>query len=197
MAEKVQSYFCLRPLISAGIFDSYNLIYESFHFFQALIELDRISKNEDSPIDFAQNVVTDKAIREASVAADKKLSLFGVDIAMKKDIFDNICAFSDRIGTDKLTTEQKRYVKKSIVNGKRYGLHLDEATRDKVKEVKKKISELGTQFRFNLNEDTSFLFFDLEELAGVPQDLVDSFEKVFKKTRLKSMHGLEGVKNEI
>ncbi len=41
-----------------------------------------------------------------------------------------------------------------------------------------KISDLGTTFSSNLNEENTVLTFKAEELAGVPQDLVDSFEKV-------------------
>ena len=55
---------------------------------------------------------------------------------------------------------------------------MDEETRNKVKRIKMKISELGTKFGSNLNEENTILEFSVDELAGVPQDLVDSFEKV-------------------
>jgi Zn-dependent oligopeptidase len=60
------------------------------------------------------------------------------------------------------------------------GLQLDEETRNEVKRIKMKISELGTKFGSNLNEENTVLEFSVDELAGVPQDLVDSFEKVKK-----------------
>ena len=58
------------------------------------------------------------------------------------------------------------------------GLHLDEKTREEVKSIKKEISDLGTTFGSNLNEDTTYLLFSEEELKGVPEDLIKSFEKV-------------------
>ncbi len=145
---------------------------------QKLIDLDCSLTNEEGPLDFPQNVVTDKAIRDASVEAAKKLSQFEVEMAMKKDIFDNVVAFKENVGLEGLSPEQKRFVEKAIIAGRRNGLHLGEAERDKVKAVKKKISEIGTQFHSNLNEDTTFVAFTVEELAGVPKDLIDSFEKV-------------------
>ena len=45
-----------------------------------------------------------------------------------------------------------------------------------IKAVKTKISELETEYSSNLNEENTCLYFSKEELAGVPQDLVDSFE---------------------
>jgi len=144
---------------------------------KVLIDLEREMGTEEGPLYFPQHVAEDKALRDASVAADKKLSVFEVDLSMKKEVFDNVCAFKDRIGLDNLSTEEKRFVEKAIITGKRNGLHLDSAKREAVKAVKKKISELGTQFGFNLNEDNTFLYFAKEELEGVPQDLIDSFEK--------------------
>ena len=41
--------------------------------------------------------------------------------------------------------------------------------------IKKRISELGTDFNKNLNEDTTFLMVPEKELAGVPEDLVLGF----------------------
>ena len=69
-------------------------------------------------------------------------------------------------------------MEKTITAGRRNGLHLDQEKRDRVKAVKKKISELGTQFGANLNEDTTAIDFAATELDGVPTDLVDSFDKV-------------------
>ena len=53
---------------------------------KALIDLEREMITEEGPIFFPQHVVTDKAIRDASVAADKKLSTFEVDLSMKKEV---------------------------------------------------------------------------------------------------------------
>ena len=67
----------------------------------------------------------------------------------------------------------------------RNGLHLDEAKREEIKTVKKRISELGVEFNKNLNEDTTFLLLDQTELTGVPEDLVGSFEKDEESGKLK------------
>ena len=55
---------------------------------------------------------------------------------------------------------------------------MDEETREAVKKIKKEISDLGTNFGSNLNEDTTYVLFTEEELRGVPEDLIKSFEKV-------------------
>ena len=92
--------------------------------FKIFILADREFSIEESIITFPQHVVTNKALRDASVEAEKKLSAFGVDLSMKKELFDNVCAFKENVGLDQLTKEEKRWVEKEIVSGRRNGLHL-------------------------------------------------------------------------
>ena len=54
---------------------------------KVLIDLEREMGTEEGPLYFPQHVATDKALRDASVAADKKLSVFEVDLSMKVKIF--------------------------------------------------------------------------------------------------------------
>jgi Zn-dependent oligopeptidase len=82
----------------------------------------------------------------------------------------SFCSKSEAAGS--LAPEHKRYVDKLIVEGRRNGLHLPEADRNKVKAIKKRMSELGVGFQKNLNEDTTHLFFERKELDGVPEDLI-------------------------
>merc|ERR1719154_950641 len=98
-------------------------------------------------------------------------------MSMRKDIFDNLVAFSLTDEEKTLDPELTRFVEKSVTDGKRNGLHLPEDKRLEIKNIKKRISELGVNFNKNLNEDTTFLAFDESELSGVPEDLVKSFEK--------------------
>ena len=71
---------------------------------------------------------------------------------------------------------------------------MDEKTREEVKSIKKEISDLGTTFGSNLNEDTTYLLFSEEELKGVPEDLIKSFEKVFVNTITVYLHIVPRIK---
>ena len=158
-------------------------------------------------------VALDKELRDASSDAEKLLEEFEVEMSMRKDLFDVVLAFSKSEEAKTLSPELKRYVEKQVseelkihiisfwifglsrqkvsifilqVNdGMRNGLHLDEAKREEIKTVKKRISELGVEFNKNLNEDTTFLLLDQTELTGVPEDLVGSFEKDEDSGKLK------------
>ena len=145
-----------------------------------MVEIERDLNTEAKPIEFAQLVAVPEEVRKASVEASKKMNDFSVEIQMRKDIFDNLIAFKERIGFEGLKHEYRRFVDKSILAGERNGLHLDEKVRDEVKAVKKRISDLSTDYLNNFNEDVSYVELSKEELDGVPEDLVASLEKATK-----------------
>merc|ERR1711894_152104 len=87
---------------------------------EALLNVECVLMNEEGPIDFPQHAVSDKDLRDASVAAAKTLNAFNVEVAMRKDVFDNLTAFAAKKEMmDKLSTERTRFVEKAIVVGKR------------------------------------------------------------------------------
>ena len=144
---------------------------------QPLLDIERESYTRGVALQLPSMVALEKDLRDASSDAEKLLDEFSVEMSMRKDLFDNIAAFSLTDEAKALDPELTRYVEKSVIDGKRNGLHLPEDKRLEIKNIKKKISELGINFNKNLNEDTTFLSFEESQLSGVPEDLVKSFEK--------------------
>ena len=58
--------------------------------------------------------------------------------------------------------------------------------REKIVAIKKRMSDLSTDFQTNMSEDKTFLEFTREELAGVPEDLLNTFEKVRFRIQLRA-----------
>ena len=150
-----------------------------------LLEVDRDSYGRGIAQQLPAMVALDKDLRDASSEAEELLDGFSVEMAMRKDVFDNVLAFSKTDEAKSLSEEHQRYLEKSVNDGKRNGLHLPADVREEIKNVKKRISELGISFNKNLNEDTTFLMFNESELTGVPEDLVKSFEKDPETGKLK------------
>merc|ERR1711892_72473 len=142
-----------------------------------LIDLDGDVHTQSGALTFANNVALDKALRDASTDADKKITDLGIDLSLRKDVFQNIKAFSETEEAKTLNYEQKRYVEETLRDGKRNGLLLSGDKLEEFKTNKKRISELGIDFRKCLSEDTSHFYADEKDLNGVPQDVIESMDK--------------------
>ena len=125
---------------------------------------------------FAKNVAGSPELRDASTAAGKEISNLSTDLGTRKDVFSVVKAFSETKEAENMNPEQKRYLADYLRAGKRGGLELSDEKLEQLKTLKKKLSDLGTDFRRCLSEDTSFFWIDEAELDGVPEDVIDSME---------------------
>lgn len=64
-----------------------------------------------------------------------------------------------------LDYESRRYLDKNILERRLDGLHLDEQSLNKVKELNEKISDLCVEFSKNCNEESTKFSFTKEQLG--------------------------------
>lgn len=143
---------------------------------KALSDNDCVYEVNRNNVDFMQHVSADKELREASVKADKELSEFDVEMSMRQDVFDALVATEQKL-SGQLKPEASRYLERMIKLGKRNGLHLPKEKQDKIKEIKKRMSDLGIDFSKNLNEENTILEFTEKDLDGLPEDFIKSLDK--------------------
>ncbi|KAG8907513.1 hypothetical protein FRB99_003886 [Tulasnella sp. 403] len=137
--------------------------------------LDSVSE----PLSFYQNVSPDSALRDASNEAEKLLRDFGIESSMRLDVFKSLKRAEQNIRESGvvLSDEEKRLVEKMLLDGKRSGLDLPEAERAKLMDLKKQLSETCLSFSKNFNEEKGTVSFTLEELKGVPEDVISGYTK--------------------
>lgn len=125
---------------------------------------------------FYQAVSTDQALRDASSEAEKEMDDFGIESAMREDLFQLVDAVKRK--EEKLDPESQRLLEKEHKGYIRYGLGVPAGPkRDRFKEIKKRLSEIAIKFQKALNEENGGLWLTAKELEGVPADLVEGLKK--------------------
>ena len=124
------------------------------------------SSLESHLIGFYQAVSTSQALRDASTEAEKLLDNFSIDSNMREDVFCLVDAVFKK--QEKLDPESARLLEKDRKTYIRNGLGVPAGpSRDRFKEIKQKLSEIGITFQKNLNEEKGSLWLTPQELDGV------------------------------
>ncbi|KAH9922802.1 metallopeptidase MepB [Epithele typhae] len=131
------------------------------------------------PLSFYQNVSTSKELRDASNDAEILVRDYGVEASMRLDVFRSKQAAEENVKKSgkSLSPEEQRLVDKMILEGKRAGLTLPDADRETLTALKKELSQTCLEFSKNFNEEKGVVSFTLEELQGVPEDVISGFTK--------------------
>lgn len=149
---------------------------------KAFDEISRKFSIACNPIHVLEMLHPDKAMRDAAHAAILKMQDFSVDAFMNPALY---AAFEGMIakGTtvhgngDELSSEEEYFLDESMKDFKRNGFALPADQFEKVKKLKKEISQLGTEFQAAIAKDNRFITVAPEDLVGVSDDLLTSLEK--------------------
>jgi metallopeptidase MepB len=148
--------------------------------FENTVLLIALDDNESSlsskVIEFYKSVSTDKSLRDASTDAEKLMDEFSIEASMREDIYQLVEAAYQKGA--KLNPESQRLLEKERKDYIQNGLGIPTGPkRDRFKEIKKRLSEISTDFEKVLNEENGGLWITKEEMEGVSEDVVDGLEK--------------------
>ena len=112
----------------------------------------------------------DAAIRAAAEDCVQRTSDLVTAVAMSRPIFERLQS-AEKQG---VAPGLRYMLTRQIDNYRRAGVDKDEAARKRITELQKQITDIGLEFDRNISSDTSVVKARPEELAGVPQDYLDT-----------------------
>ncbi|CAO3589912.1 unnamed protein product [Absidia cylindrospora] len=118
----------------------------------------------------------DAAIRDASVAAEKKYEDFSIDQGMRHDLYTVLQGYIDRTDLDALDHESARMLRKTARGFRRFGLHLPEDQRKELTELRKRLSEVCIEYMQNWSREDSTIKFTKDELEGMDGDFLSGLK---------------------
>jgi Zn-dependent oligopeptidase len=116
-------------------------------------------------------------IRDTCHDSETKLSNFGIEQSMRKDLFAKFKHYYHnqyQAEKESLTLERIRYIEEAMRDYCMDGLELPDEKYEKVKELKKEISTHSINFTQNLNNYDREFILRKEQLTGVPDSWLSS-----------------------
>ena len=125
---------------------------------------------------FMAYVHPDAAIREAAQGGEQLWSDWSIDFSKNEDLYNAVKVYADS-GPD-LSGERARMLEHTMRDYRRSGMALSSEDRAELTVIQKEIGTLSIEFEANIRGDETVIPVTLEELDGVPQDIINSLVEV-------------------
>lgn len=131
---------------------------------------------EVRPIAFMKDVSPDETVRERGEQASKEFGEWFIDFGRHEGLYAAVKAYAE---TDPvLSGERQRLLEYTLRDFRREGMALSAEQRAELTEIDKELNDLGLEFNKNIAADESHVMLTREELAGCPDDFIDSLEEM-------------------
>jgi thimet oligopeptidase len=115
---------------------------------------------------------TNPAMRTAAENAVKAFQDWAVGVDYREDVYKTIKAFADT--HPKLSGEDEKLLKETLRDYRRAGLELPPEQRKEVEDMRKELSNLGTDFDTNIVKSNAPVMFSKADLDGLPESFFAS-----------------------
>ena len=125
-----------------------------------------------------KEVHPEASVREAAEEVEEQAGRYLVAVASRRDLYQAVKAWQARAGrAEHLDAEQGRLLELTLRDFRRNGLALKEAERQRLVDIRSRLTELSTEFERNLDENQDAIEVSQEELAGLPADYVERLKR--------------------
>jgi thimet oligopeptidase len=115
------------------------------------------------------SVAPDKAVRDQAQEEAQRVAMAGSALSLNRAVYDALAAM--RI--DHCNAATTHYVERTLLSYRLAGVDKDEATRDHIKKLHERATQLSLQFSRNIQEGGKTITATAAELEGLPQDYLD------------------------
>ena len=119
---------------------------------------------------YMKSVHPDPRIQATAESCIAKYTDFAVSVDLSVPFYHRVAA----IDLEEVSPAERHMVQRKLRKFRQAGVDRDEATRGRVRALINEITDLGTRFDKNIREDKRSVSVSVEQLAGLPQDFIDS-----------------------
>lgn len=150
---------------------------------QPLQEQDNVLNKAWSPVSHLHGVLNSEQLRQAYADSLAKLTAYGTELGQNQALFQAYQALANSAAFTALDQPQQQAINNALRDFTLAGVALPEAQKQRFSDIKKRLSELSTQFSNNVMDATQGWFkplADASELAGLPEDMIALAEQAAK-----------------
>jgi oligopeptidase A len=124
---------------------------------------------------FLGQVSPDPAVREVGQRASLDLSNWFSDLYKNVELYEALARFEPQL--EEFQGEDRRYLEVLLRDYRREGMGLDDDARARLTEIDRELTELGQEFRTNIDEDETIVFLSEDECRGVPARFLETLPR--------------------
>ena len=159
--EQIASLKADRPDRAAELLDRWNGINTAL-------------SNAFAASSLVQQVHPDAAVREQAEQAQVEAHRLLTDLSLDRAVYDLMVVDDAEQRTSGLDDDAERVRNVALRDFRRSGVDRDEVTRDRVRQINERETELGQAFERNIRDDGTTVKVRPEQLAGLPADWVEA-----------------------
>ena len=115
-----------------------------------------------------ENVHPDAALRDHARGCTTDYADLATRLSLSRGIYDAVSA----VDVSEAAPDTQRFHQLTLQEFRLAGVDRDEATRNKVRKLNARITELGQEFDKNILEDVRYIEVPVEDLGGLPKDFI-------------------------
>ncbi|MBO0844658.1 MAG: Zn-dependent oligopeptidase [Nocardioides sp.] len=121
-----------------------------------------------------QQVHPDAAVREQAEQAQLEAHKLLTDLSLDREVYDLMVLDDAEERTSGLDDDAERVRNFALRDFRRAGVDRDPETRERIREINERATELGQTFERNIRDDGTTVKVRPEQLAGLPRDWIDA-----------------------
>ena len=127
---------------------------------------------------FMSQVANDEELRATAREWDQELDKFMVDVQFREDLYRAIRSYAETSEAQQLQGEEARLLERTLRDYRRNGFELEEAQRQRVRELFDRLIELGNEFRNAIADWDDGIEIDEAGTTGLPPSFVEALRTV-------------------
>lgn len=125
---------------------------------------------------FMGYVHADPETRAAGKEAEERISKFGVELAFRRDLYEAVADFAASDAASQLGEVESRLLEFTMLDFRNAGHELDEANRNRLRELSDRLVELSVAFERNVASHDDGLVVTRDDLEGMPEAYIETLD---------------------